>query len=79
MLKQRRFIISYILNNQPQSIDVQTEAETISEEEARDYISESHGVEEKPANITDIQIIGVYHSNDPDVRPGHYQQPEGND
>ena len=56
MLKQRRFIISYILNNQPDSIDVQTDAESISDDEAQKYIYEVRDIEQ-PANITELRIF----------------------
>lgn len=58
MLKQRRFIINYIINNQPESIDIQTDAETISDDDAQAYINKSRD-EETPANVTEIRIIGV--------------------
>ncbi len=56
MLKQRRFIISYIFNNQPDTIDVQTDAESISDEDARKYIYEVRDIEQ-PANITELRVF----------------------
>jgi hypothetical protein len=56
MLKQRHFIINYILNNQPDSIDVETDAETLSNEDAKNYIYEIRNPEQ-PANVTDIRVF----------------------
>ena len=56
MLKQRQFVINYILNNQPESIDIQTDVENISDEEATNFIYETLGTDQ-PANITDIRIF----------------------
>lgn len=61
MLMQRRFIINYILNNQPESIDVQMDKNFLSEAEARAHIATSLG-STTPANITDIRIIDVHRS-----------------
>lgn len=76
MSNPHRFIISYIIDDQPESIDVQASTETLSHDEARQFIV--NAINPKPsARITDIRIVGVHHATNPDVRPGHYQQPEG--
>lgn len=56
MLKKRSFIINYILNNQPESLNVQTDADTLSDEDAKKYIYETRDFDQ-PANITDIRIF----------------------
>ncbi|MET0357169.1 MAG: hypothetical protein ABW044_10350 [Cellvibrio sp.] len=56
MLKKRNFIINYILNNQPESLDIQTDAETLSDEDAKKYIYEIKDFDQ-PANITDIRVF----------------------
>ena len=76
MKKQYRFIISYICDNQPNSMEVSSHRETLGREEVERYIKLAHPSTE--SRITDIQIIGLHHDNNPEVHPGHYQQPEGN-
>jgi hypothetical protein len=56
MLKQRQFVINYILNNQPESIDVHTDVENITTEDAENFIYEVLDTDQ-PANITDIRVF----------------------
>ena len=56
MLKQRQYVINYILNNQPESIDVQTDMENLTNEQAENFIYEVLETDQ-PANITDIRVF----------------------
>lgn len=76
MSRQHRYLISYINDNQPASIEVLSDADTLSVDDARDYITASLK-SPTPTPITDIQVVSIHHSPNPDVHPGHYQQPEG--
>lgn len=76
MSRQHRFLISYINDNQPESIEVFSDADSLTIDDAREYVTASLK-SPVPARITDIQVVSIHHSPNPDVHPGHYQQPEG--
>lgn len=75
MIKEHRFLVSYILNNQPQSTEVCLENETLTPEEARTCIEAAHAIDPSDV-ITDIQVMSIHHSRKPGHHPGHYVQPE---
>ena len=75
MSSQYRFLISYIYNNQPNTLEVSCAAEKLSQEDAIKFIVQAFKVDAN--RITDIRITGLHHPNNPAVHPGHYQQPEG--
>jgi|GEM_PF-6047606 len=56
MLKKRQFVINYILNNQPESIDIQTDVENITDDDAENFIYEVLDTDQ-PVNITDIRVF----------------------
>lgn len=74
MAKKHHFLVSYILNNQPQSTEVESDAETLSVDQARFHIAALH-TSEKPADITDVQVTKILHPKESGTTPGHYQQP----
>jgi len=76
MTDEHRFLISYIRDSQPESINITTTSPTLSQEDAVRHLI-SQGISDE--DISDIQIMGLHHPLRPDVRPGHYQQPEGNE
>jgi hypothetical protein len=75
MKTQHRFLISYICNNQPETLEVTSDQDSLDVEEALEYIKLTNVTE--AASITDIRIVGLHRPNNPKVHPGHYQQPEG--
>lgn len=75
MADQYRFLISFIVDNQPQTIETYNDNDKLSEAEVEALVRKS--VEKADAKITDIQVTGIYHPKNPNVHPGHYQQPEG--
>ena len=75
MANQRRFLISYICDNQPNTIEISSDAESLSTEDAEKYIKLAN--KSKTSSITDIRVTGLYTTKNPKVHPGHYQQPEG--
>lgn len=76
MSRQHKYLISYIYDNQPVSIEIFSDADTLSVDDARDYVAASLK-SPIPTRITDIQVVSIHHPTNPDVHPGHYQQPEG--
>ncbi|PUA28433.1 MAG: hypothetical protein B0W54_18465 [Cellvibrio sp. 79] len=75
MADQYRFLISFIVDNQPQTIETYTDSDTLSEDDAEKLARQS--VEKSDAKITNVRVTGIYHPKNPKVYPGHYQQPEG--
>lgn len=69
-----RFLISFIVDNQPKTIEAFWNAGTLPMEEAENLVRKSF----PNTVITDVQVTSIHHANNPDVHPGHYQQPEGN-
>jgi hypothetical protein len=76
MPTRHKFLISFIVNNQPQTIEILQDADTCPIEKAEILIRES--INQPEAVISDIQVTSIHHTNNPNVHPGHYQQPEGN-
>lgn len=69
----KRFLVSYIRDNQPESVELEVDAETLTPEQLRPYLESRHLGD--LGKISDIQIMGIHHPpNKP--HPGHYQQPE---
>jgi hypothetical protein len=75
MAEKNRFLISFIISNQPQSIEAVVASETLSVEEAELIIRDT--IHQPTVQISDIQVVGLHRENNPHVHPGHYQQPEG--
>lgn len=74
MLKEHRFLVSYIINNQPRSTELCLENETLTPEEARVHLENARAIDADEV-ITDIQVMGIHHPRKPGHHPGHYQQP----
>lgn len=74
MKHQNRFLISYICDNQPNTIELSSDSESLDVEEAEKYIRLANTAP-SPV-ITDIRVVGLHRAHDK-VHPGHYQQPEG--
>lgn len=75
MKKQQRFLISYLCNNQPNTMEISCDKDSLGVEEAEKYIRSINSA--RTAIITDIRVVGMHHTNNPKVHPGHYHQPEG--
>lgn len=74
MSSKHRFLISFIQDNQPKTIEAYGVRETMSLEEAEATIRTQ--LQNPSTAVTDIQVIGLHRPNNPHVHPGHYQQPE---
>lgn len=76
MKSNQRFLVSYIFKNQPQSLEVNADAETLSPDDVRPYIEAIHS-SDSSAKVSDIQVMGIHRPLRPHVHPGRYQQPQG--
>ena len=73
MSDAHRFLVSFIANNQPQTMEVFWNSEALPMADTENLLQKSY----PGASITDIRITSLHRENNPDVHPGHYQQPEG--
>lgn len=72
MTKQCEYLISYILDNQPQSTTLQGDEASLTPEQAMTYLQSLHG-DAPPGAISDVQVSRI----DPDklaTTPGHRLQ-----
>lgn len=76
MKSNQRFLVSYLFKNQPQSLEVNANAESLSPDDVRPYIEAIHS-SELAGRISDIQVMGIHRPPTPHTLPRHYQQPEG--
>lgn len=70
----QRFLVSYLFKNQPQSLEVNANAESLSADDVRPYIEAIHS-SESAGRVSDIQVMGIHRPFTPHVRPQHYQRP----
>lgn len=75
MKKQCRFLISYLCNNQPNTIEISCNKDSLDRDEAEKYILLANTA--KAGAITDIQVISLHRPNNHDVHSGYYRQHEG--
>ncbi len=70
MSKSKVFLVSYILDNQPQSSQVESESESLTPEQAKQIIQGQN-----PAisadKITDVQVQPLQGRDEEDTNPGH--------
>ncbi|MGE8360296.1 hypothetical protein [Pseudomonas sp.] len=64
-------LISYILHNQPHSVEVEADSEQLTPDEARFYLHSIHTFE-WPNEITDIQVTRISHSKRGVPTPAHH-------
>ena len=76
MAFKHRFLVSYILNNQPRSTEIETEIESLKPEQTRAYLEALHATRGSDS-LTDIQVTGLHHRNHGAGTPAHYRQAEG--
>lgn len=72
-MSEHLFLVSYIIDNQPQTQEVRAKADTLSVEEATQYLAGIHT--DDADGITDVQVTKIKHEHEPGTTPGHYQQP----
>ncbi|WP_394558295.1 hypothetical protein [Aquipseudomonas alcaligenes] len=69
MAKKYLFLVSYILDNQPQSTTLDIDADSLTPDQALHHLHSQHA-----GAITDVQVSRI----DPkrtSFSPGHYRQP----
>lgn len=71
-MKKHRYLVSYIVDNQPSSTELASDAESLTPAEALEHLKALHGASAEP---TDIQVTPILHPKDEGTTPGHYQQP----
>ncbi len=68
------FLISYILDDQPMTCELHSEADTSAAR--RPAATWRHCIDRTtPRAISDIQVSKVERTHEPGTTPGHYQQP----
>jgi hypothetical protein len=73
MAKKYDFLVSYILDNQPKSVTVQADSESLTPDQALFYLQSLHG-EAQPGAITDVQASRIDKDKTAES-PGHHLQP----
>ncbi|ARS48964.1 MULTISPECIES: hypothetical protein [Pseudomonadaceae] len=66
-------LISYILNNQPHSVEVESDREELTPDQARCYLSALHTFE-WPDEFTDVQVTRILHPKKGAPTPAHRVQ-----
>ncbi|AEF23403.1 hypothetical protein [Pseudomonas fulva] len=70
-MKGQIFLINYICDNQPMHLEVSSDAETMSVEQAQQHVQN----EGAKGQITDVQVSKITRTHEPGATPGHHQQP----
>jgi hypothetical protein len=74
MFDKPRFIVSFIIDNQPQSRTLEDDRETLAPNEAEALVKQTFA-ELKGACLSDVQVQKITRLEEGDNIPGHYQQP----
>lgn len=74
MPKKTLYLISYILNDQPCSVEVRSDSEAMTPDQARFYLGSIH-TSESPEAITDVQVTRISHPKKGGPTPAHNLQP----
>ncbi|MNQ27785.1 hypothetical protein D3C85_410500 [compost metagenome] len=74
MTKKTLYLISYILNDQPCSVEVTSDSEAMTPDQARFYLGSLH-TSESPESITDVQVTRITHPKKGGPTPAHNLQP----
>ena len=69
MGKKNLFLVSYILDNQPATCEVESDAQTLTTEQALTMIKEKN---RHTGKITDVQVEQMFESSDGGTTPGHH-------
>lgn len=72
-MKKYDFLVSYILDNQPQSTTVQADSQSLTPDQALFYLRALHS-RAAPGAITDVQVARI-DANKLQDAPGHHLQP----
>lgn len=73
MAEKNLFLVSYILNNQPATCEIEADAQTLTPEQALTMIKEKNPGADAGA-ITDVQVQKMIEPKDGDTTPEHHIQ-----
>ncbi|MEH6564113.1 MAG: hypothetical protein V7756_02140 [Halopseudomonas sp.] len=73
MSKKHFYLVGYILDNDPGSVELELDKSSLSDEEAREYILSQHP-EAEAGKVTDIRVTEIQHPGDESSDPGHNLQ-----
>ncbi|KTB94059.1 hypothetical protein AO069_04640 [Pseudomonas syringae pv. syringae PD2774] len=74
MSDNERYIISFIVDNQPESRPLDCDRHNLSPDEAQALLKQTFP-ELRDARLTDVQVQKRAKPDEGDNIPGHYQQP----
>jgi len=74
MFDKPRYIVSFILDNQPQSRTLQEDLDGLDPQQAEAVLRQAFP-ELKDAHLSDVQVQKRTKPDEGDNVPGHYQQP----
>lgn len=73
MSKKYFFLVGYVLDNDPSSIELELDQPTLGDAEARDHILSQHP-QAQAAQIHDIRVTEIQHPGDESRDPEHNLQ-----
>ena len=73
MGKKNLFLVSYILDNQPATCEIEADAQTLTPEQALIMIKEKN-LATGTGKITDVQVQKMVEPKDGDTTPEHHIQ-----
>jgi len=74
MKGKNRFLISYICDNHPNTIEISSDSDDLDLVQAEEYIKLANA--SKNSVITDIRVVSLNRFNNSAFHPSHYQQPD---
>lgn len=74
MAKKNLFLVSFILDNQPQSREIESDAETLTPDQALAALRENNP-DLATGNVTDVQVQHMVEPKEKGTTPSHHVQP----
>ena len=74
MVAKTRYIVSFIIDNQPQSRTLEHDSATLDPREAERLVKQTFA-ELQGSRMSDVQVQKRTRPEESDNIPGHYQQP----
>lgn len=73
MSKKHFFLVGYILDNDPRNIELELDQDTLTDEQAREYIR-SQNPTATEQHITDVRVTEIQKPKNQSSDPGHNLQ-----
>ncbi|MEH6386969.1 MULTISPECIES: hypothetical protein [Pseudomonas] len=73
MAKKNLFLVSYILDNQPQTCEIESDAQTLTPEQALPLIKDKNP-DIGTGNVTDVQVQHMVEPKEEGTTPSHHIQ-----